>query len=52
MNTAVAPDTEPQGTAALEATAAAAGSLALPVLGWSLFTLKTTGDILILIVVC
>ena len=44
MNTAVAPDTEPQGTAALEATAAAAGSLALPVLGWSLFTLKTTGD--------
>ena len=44
MNTAVAPDTEPEGTAALEATAAAAGSLALPVLGWSLFTLKTTGE--------
>jgi len=43
MNTAVAPDVEPQGTAALEASAAAAGVLALPVLAWSLFTLKTTG---------
>ena len=43
MNTAVAPDVEPQDTAALEVSAAAAGALALPVLTWSLFTLKTTG---------
>ena len=43
MNTAVAPDVKPQDTAALEVSAAAAGALALPVLAWSLFTLKTTG---------
>ncbi len=45
MNTAVAPDVEPQGTAALEVSAAVAGALALPVLAWSLFTLKTTGTL-------
>ena len=46
VNTAVGPDVGAQGTAALEVSGAAAGTLALPVLAWSLFALKTTGEAL------